>query len=233
MRICLRVCCLEELRGEAGLLDLARQRPLRVADVEVAHELLGDRRSALHDVALREVLVEGAEDALVVESAVLPEARVLDRHRGLGQRRRDLRERQLLPVRRRRHHPEPLHVVGVEEGVLAERERAEIGEVALREQDLLAREGDGGEQERDDRGEEQRADEQDAAVLAVPAAQPAVPRQEHALELEVHARRLSPLRPSPVPVTTVIACHSSDIVLQTPVRATDSRLGSSSVTISA
>ena len=49
---------LEELRGEAGLLDLARQRPLRVADVEVAHELLCDRRPALHDVALREVLVE-------------------------------------------------------------------------------------------------------------------------------------------------------------------------------
>jgi hypothetical protein len=87
----------------------------------------------------------------------------------------------------------------------------------------LAREGDGGEQERDDRGEEQRADEQDAAALAVPAAQPAVPRQEHALEFEVDARRLSPLRPSPVPVTTVIACHSSDIVLHTPVRETDSR----------
>ena len=43
---------LEDLRREAGLLDLPRERPLRVADVEVADELLRDRRAALDDVAL-------------------------------------------------------------------------------------------------------------------------------------------------------------------------------------
>ncbi len=74
---------LEDLRGETGLLDLARQSPLVVPDVEVPDQLLGDRRAALHDVALRDVLVERAGDALVVEGAVLPEAGVLDRHRGL------------------------------------------------------------------------------------------------------------------------------------------------------
>jgi hypothetical protein len=65
-----------------------------------------------------------------------------------------------------------------------------------------------------------------------------VPREQHALELEVDARRLPPLRTSPVspiaPVTTVRACHSSDIVLQTSVRETGQppeRLGAGAVGI--
>ena len=184
---------------------------LRGADVEVPDELLGDRRAALDDVALRDVLVERSEDALVVEGAVLPEAGVLDRDRGLRQRRRDLRERQPLAIRRRRDDSELLSVVRVEERVLAERERTDFGEVALREQELLAGEGDGGEQERDQRGQQQRTKEQDAAALSVPATQPAVPSEEHPLELDVRPRRLPALRSSPV--TTLVSCHSSHIVL--------------------
>jgi hypothetical protein len=38
-----------ELLREAGLLELAREGPLRLADVEVADELLRDRRAAFHD----------------------------------------------------------------------------------------------------------------------------------------------------------------------------------------
>ena len=202
---------LEELLREAGLLDLARQRPLRVTDIEVADELLGNRRAALHDVALREVLVEGAGDALVVEGTVLPEPGVLDRDRGLRQRRRDLRERQGLSVRRRRDDAEQPHVVRVEERVLTERERAEVGEAARGEQDLPTGEGDSREHERDGRGEQEHQNEQQAAALALTTAQPAVARHEHALELEVRARRLPPVRPASVP--TLIACHSSAIVL--------------------
>src|SRR5262249_28597036 len=127
---------LEELLRETGLPDLARESPLRVADVEVADELLGDRRAALHDLPVRDVLVESTRDALVVERAVLPEPRVLDRDRGLGERRRDLAERQRLPVRRRRDDPEQLVLVRVEERVLAELDRAEVREAARREQDL-------------------------------------------------------------------------------------------------
>jgi double zinc ribbon protein len=49
-----------------------------------------------------------------------------------------------------------------------------------------------------------------------------VPREEHAFELEVRARRLPALRPSSV--TTLIAGHSSDIVLETAARETKWRL---------
>jgi hypothetical protein len=45
-----------------------------------------------------------------------------------------------------------------------------------------------------------------------------VPSEQHPLELDVRARRLSALRTSPVP--TLVLCHDSHIVLQTPVRET-------------
>ena len=45
-----------ELVREARLLDFARDRAIGVADVEVANELLRDRRAALHDAAGRRVL---------------------------------------------------------------------------------------------------------------------------------------------------------------------------------
>src|ERR1700740_3537383 len=64
----------EELLRKAGLLDLARQRPLGVPDIEVSHQLLGNGRAALDDLALRDVLEQGSRDALVVERTMLPEA---------------------------------------------------------------------------------------------------------------------------------------------------------------
>ena len=72
---------LRHLDGEPRLLDLALER-LRVGQVDVADELLLDRRGPLDDVAGLEVVEEGAGDALVVDSAVLVEALVLDVDRG-------------------------------------------------------------------------------------------------------------------------------------------------------
>jgi hypothetical protein len=40
-----------------------------------------------------------------------------------------------------------------------------------------------------------------------------VPSEEHPLELDVRARQVSALRPSPV--STLVRWHSSDIVLET------------------
>jgi len=75
-----------------GLLDLPRQRVLGIVDVEVADELLGDRRGALLDLAGLGVGDAGADDRAVVDAAVLVEVRVLDRDRRLLQRGRDLLE---------------------------------------------------------------------------------------------------------------------------------------------
>src|SRR6185437_8277012 len=74
-----------ELLGEAHLLDLARDRPLVRADVEVADELLRERRAALHDSTGLRVGIQRARDALVVERAVLPETAILDRDGRLRQ----------------------------------------------------------------------------------------------------------------------------------------------------
>src|SRR5207248_8711037 len=83
---------LRELRREARFLHLAGERAVGVADVEVAHELLRDRRASLDDPAGGDVLVQRSSDALVVERAVLPEAAVLDRNRRLRQPGRHLLE---------------------------------------------------------------------------------------------------------------------------------------------
>ena len=78
---------LRQLDREAGLLDLAVER-LLLADVEVAHELLRDRRAALDDLPGAEVRPRSARDADVVDAAVLLEAPVLDRD---GRARQPLR----------------------------------------------------------------------------------------------------------------------------------------------
>ncbi len=79
-----------QLDREARLLDLALERTF-VAGVEVGGELLGDRRAALDHLAGAHVTPEGADDALVVDAAVLVEAAVLDRDRRLRQPRADPR----------------------------------------------------------------------------------------------------------------------------------------------
>ncbi len=68
------------LVGQLRLDDLALEIPLGIADAEVAHELLGDRRPSLDHLSRLQVLQRRAADALVVDPAVLVEALVLDRH---------------------------------------------------------------------------------------------------------------------------------------------------------
>ena len=78
-----------ELPGERRLAHLARERPL-VADVRVLDELLRDRRAALDDALLADVLPERAADAAHVDAVVLEEALVLDRDDRLAHDRRDV-----------------------------------------------------------------------------------------------------------------------------------------------
>src|SRR6476661_2595376 len=66
-----------ELDRETGLLDLALER-LLAARVEVAHELLGDRRSTLEHLAGAQIAPERARDPDVVDTAVLVEAAIFD-----------------------------------------------------------------------------------------------------------------------------------------------------------
>src|SRR3954451_23057296 len=68
-----------EPERQAGLLELALERSLTVADVEVARELLCDRRAALGRPPGVDVPPRRPRDRLVVERPVLPEAAILDR----------------------------------------------------------------------------------------------------------------------------------------------------------
>ena len=86
----LRVLLLVLLRP-GRLADLPLDRLLRVGDVEVADQLLGDRRAALHRLAGLQVLPACAHDRPVVDPAVLVEVLVLDRHRGVVEELGDLR----------------------------------------------------------------------------------------------------------------------------------------------
>ena len=81
----LRVRLLVLLRHRR-LDDLALEAVLGLLDVEVADELLGDRRGALLDLAGLEVLHGRADDRGAVDAVVLVEVLVLDRDRRLLQR---------------------------------------------------------------------------------------------------------------------------------------------------
>jgi hypothetical protein len=78
-----------ELPSERGLLELAADRALALR-VRVLDELLGDRRSALHQLLVADVCPDRAHDPLEVDPAMLPEPSVLDRHDGLLHHGRDL-----------------------------------------------------------------------------------------------------------------------------------------------
>ena len=70
------------LVGQVGFDDLPLDRLFRVLDVEVADQLLGDGRRALHGLAAgKRVLPGGADDPGVVERAVVEVVLVLDRDR--------------------------------------------------------------------------------------------------------------------------------------------------------
>ena len=76
----------EQFVGEARFDQLSLERVFGVLDVEVADQLLGDRRGALDRLAAGlDVLPGGAGDAFGVERFVLEEVLVLDRDRRLLQ----------------------------------------------------------------------------------------------------------------------------------------------------
>ncbi len=70
--------------------DLALDGVLGVVDVEVADELLSDRRGSLLDLACLGVLHRGADDRAEVDAAVVVKVLVLDRDRRLLEALRDL-----------------------------------------------------------------------------------------------------------------------------------------------
>ena len=78
-----------ELPGKRCLSNLPRDAPF-VADVRVLDELLRDRRAALDDALLADVLPEGARDPAQVDTVVLVEALILDRDDRLAHERRDV-----------------------------------------------------------------------------------------------------------------------------------------------
>src|SRR3954451_12433084 len=82
-----------EVLGELRLADLALERALLLARVEVADELHRERRAALDLVAVLEVLHARADDALEVDTLVLEEAAVLDGDDGVLDVLRDLLRR--------------------------------------------------------------------------------------------------------------------------------------------
>src|SRR2546423_5578676 len=117
-----------QLDREARLLDLALEGPL-AAGVEVAHELLRNRRPAFDDLAGADVAPERAGDPDVVDAAVLVEAAVLDRN---GRRRQPARhpaetDRLAVPLRGDRAEQRPVR--RVDEGVLADRDRPQRTEI--------------------------------------------------------------------------------------------------------
>ncbi len=128
-----------ELDCEAGLAQLAPHGPLP-RDVEVAYELLGERRPSFDDLTLGEVAPECARDPLVVDAAVPIEAPVLDRDRRPAHPGADLGERDRLPVALGGDRSQRRPVGRIDKAVLADRHRPQDVEVAVR-----SREADGGD----------------------------------------------------------------------------------------
>ena len=149
-----------QLDREARLLQLPLDRAL-AADVEVADELLRDRRAALDDLAGVHVLPERPRDALDVDAAVLVEAPVLDRDGRLRHPGADPRERHRLTVPLGRDRAEDRVVRRVDEGVLADRDRPQGVQIAVGAEGRDAGDGRAGndEEEPEDRddGEHDRA----------------------------------------------------------------------------
>ncbi len=138
-----------ELDRETRLRGFPPERLGRLLDVQVARELLRDRRSALHDVSRLDVCEQRAHDAGIVERAVRPETTVLDRdgrpghplaHRGQGDR---------LPVLLRRDRAEQRTVGRIDERVLSDVDGPQRVEVAARHPDRGT--GEAGDHEREQR----------------------------------------------------------------------------------
>ena len=124
-----------ELDRQAGFLRLALERALVRDRVQVADELLCDRRRALHRPARLDVPDRCAKDALPVDAAVLVETAILDRDRRLAHPGGDVAQvldRLTVPLCRDR--AELLAVAVVDERVGAERDRLQGLQVAVVEQ---------------------------------------------------------------------------------------------------
>ena len=188
---------LGELHRQASLFHLARQRPLRAADVQVANQLLGDRGAALDDPARAHVVVEGARDRLIVERTVLPEATVLDRNRGFRQPGRDRAQLQRLPVPRRRNNTKQRAVVRKQDRVLTERDRMQRVQAARAEHDRAAREPDrrNGDHQRAYADNQHR---QHSPTVTVPVADANATGAQRSVRRTRHRRRRRPRRNRPL-----------------------------------
>ena len=86
-----------ELPCQERLVDLPAEA-LVVAGVQVLHQLLGDRRSALDDVSAPKIVDRGPQDRFGVDAMVRVEASVLDRNDRVSDVLRHLRARECDPV---------------------------------------------------------------------------------------------------------------------------------------
>ncbi len=140
-----------ELPRERRLAHLACERPL-VADVRVLDELLGDRRPALDDALLLDVLPERARDTAHVDPVVLVEALILDRDDRLPHDRRDVLgadEDATLVAPEHRKDAAPVRRVDHRVDVGALRRGVERGNLAGHRPDEAEREGQPGGHEQD------------------------------------------------------------------------------------
>jgi hypothetical protein len=123
-----------ELPREVCLTDLAPDRQF-VTDVELLHELLGDRRAALDDLASGGVSVGGSQQRPHVQPRVIVEALILDRDHRVAHDIGDLPRADDHPVLARVQRGDQRPVGRVDEGGLREGVRVlarlvERGEVA-------------------------------------------------------------------------------------------------------
>ncbi len=120
---------LVELDGKAGLGEFPADRLLR-GEVEVADELLLDRRAALRVPACRDVALQRPHDPDVVDAVRLVEAAVLGVDDRLPHHRADPPQRDGLAHPARAEQPEPRAVAGNEDARTSRAVRLEAVEAA-------------------------------------------------------------------------------------------------------
>src|SRR4051794_8689348 len=120
---------LVELDREAAFRDLPADRLLR-AEVEVADELLLDRRAALRDPTGRDIALERPQDPDVVDPVVRVEAAVLGVDDRLPHHRADAVQRDGLAYAARAEQSEPGAVTGDEDARMSRSVSLEAVEAA-------------------------------------------------------------------------------------------------------
>ncbi len=118
-----------ELDGEARLGELPAEALLR-AEIEVADQLLLDRRAALREVARRHVGLQRPQDPDVVDPVVLVEAAVLGVDDRASHDGTDPPERDGHPVAARAEDPQPRAVAGEEDARVSRAVRLDAVEAA-------------------------------------------------------------------------------------------------------